>query len=150
MDYYHRFGSFMHEPSKGESLRHFVEKDCYLRAKKLEINIQGMEEKDSFLVNPDYELVKAMPVNFITTISNYSVKKHGADAPPIAFERLGQKLVVDDDYSFFGTFGNFLVKISATQYDWIGELEYPSWEICPPDLIAYDNYDYQLDEPEVD
>lgn len=145
MRYYHRFGSFMHTPKNGETLRHFVEEDCYKRAKRIAQSIE-----DDRLADPDYDLVKAMPVNFITTISNWSVKKHGYNAPPLAFMRLGRQMVADEEYSFFGTFGDFLVMISATQYDWIGELEFPSWELHEPDLISYDNYDYQLNGAEED
>jgi len=143
--YYHRFDKFIHEPKKGETLREFVETDCYRRARLIQ---EGIETTKPHLIDVDYDLVKSMPVNFCVYISNYSVKKHGFDAPPIVADRLG-KYVTDEEYSFYGTFGDFLIHISATQYDWIGELEYPDWEIYPPDLIAYDHYDYSggdLDE----
>lgn len=136
MYYYHSFANFMHTPEEYITLREFIEKDCYLRAKAIE----QMIEKDNSHVHVDYELIKAMPVNFCTTVPNYSLKKHKLTAPPIVFERLGYKVVTDEEYSFYGTFGDFLVKLSRMQYDWIGELVHGQWAIIAPDLIVYDNY----------
>ena len=148
--WYHQFKDFMHVPKEGETLRQFVEIECWRRAVQIQESIENRPEKERFLSHPSYELVKAMPVNLAITVSNYSVKKHGTNAPPIVADRMGCKIFCDDEYSFYGEFGNFLVHISETQYPWIGELEYPHWEIYGPDLIVYDNYDYQLDGLEDD
>lgn len=143
MGYYHQFDEFRVEPYKGMTLREFVEWDCWRRARIIQEEIENLPEKDRFLSQPDYSLVMAMPVNVAITVSNYSVEERGMNAPPIVADRLGGKVFCDDSYSFFGTFGEFLVHISASQYPWIGELTYPHWEINEPDLISYDNYDYQ-------
>lgn len=150
MNYYHCFDGFMIEPTKGMTLREFVEWDAWKRARKLQEEIENLPIEKRFLSSPDYKLAMAMPVNVAITISNHSVEKCGTNAPPIVADRLGGKMVCDDSYSFFGTFGEFLVHISASQYPWIGELEYPQWEINEPDLISYDNYDYQLNGMEVE
>lgn len=141
-DYYHRFAHFMHEPKKGETLREFLERDCFQRAYAIEIQIEELEKDQTYLANVDGALMGAMPVNFYVYTSNYSVAKNGFDAPPIVASRMGMKTASDDEYSYYGTLDGFLHHISASQYPWIGELEYPDWEIFAPDLIAFDNYDY--------
>lgn len=144
MSGYHVFSGFILEPKNGESLRSFIDNDCWQRAKKIQIGIENRPEEEQFLSWPDYALVAAMPVNLCVYVSNYSVEKRGMNAPPIVADRMGGKIVCDDEYSFYGTYGDWLFHISSTQYDWLGDLEYPDWEICDPDLISFDNYDYAI------
>ena len=150
-EYYHRFARFVDEPRKGETLRDFVERDSFHRAKMVEQMIEELPEGKDYLLDIDTALCGAMPVNFYVYTSNYSVKKYGFDAPPIVADRMGGKTASDAEYSYFGTLDGFLHHIANPNYPWLGELEYPAWEICPPDLITYDNYDYSggdLDDDE--
>lgn len=150
-EYYHRFARFVDEPREGETLREFVERECFDRAKMVEQMIEELPEGKDYLLDIDSALYGAMPVNFYVYTSNYSVQKHGFDAPPIVADRMGGKTASDEEYSYFGTLDGFLHHIADPNYPWIGELEYPDWEICPPDLITYNNYDYSggdLDDDE--
>ena len=73
-EYYHRFARFVDEPRKGETLREFVERECFHRAEMVEQMIEELPEGKSYLLDIDTALYGAMPVNFYVYTSNYSIK----------------------------------------------------------------------------
>lgn len=123
---------FIHPPTRGETLREFIDWNALRCAEYMKSTLSS--ELDPRV---SASLVFSTPVNVI--ICN-SCENQVSPLPPAITNVIGldSALHADEEYCFVGEYGSWLFHISRSQYDWIGDIEMGECQVYDEGIVLYE------------